>query len=63
MWLWNWIMPRIFSFPSINYWEGWGIVAMAYVLFQPKHLAANIGERRRIHKLRRKMEETETTGA
>jgi hypothetical protein len=59
MWLWNWIVPRIFRLPSISFWEGWGIVALAYLPFLPKLLAADIGEKNRIHKLRRRMKDVE----
>jgi len=32
--LWNWIMPEIFSLPEITYWQAWGIVLLAHILFK-----------------------------
>ncbi|HUV06617.1 MAG TPA: hypothetical protein VMX75_02740 [Spirochaetia bacterium] len=34
MWLWNWLMPVIFGLPTINYWQGWGLVLLAHILFK-----------------------------
>jgi hypothetical protein len=31
--LWNWIMPGIFSLPAIGYWQGFGIVILAKLIF------------------------------
>ena len=31
--LWNWIMPTIFSLPVIGYWQGFGIVILAKLIF------------------------------
>ena len=59
MWLWNWIMPNIFGLPAVSYWEGWGILLLAFILFHSKHGSGWMGEKRRKHKLRRKMEDIE----
>jgi hypothetical protein len=59
MWLWNWIMPNIFGLPAVSYWEGWGILILAYILFHSKHGSGWVGERHRKHKLRRKMQDIE----
>ncbi|MBN1836960.1 MAG: hypothetical protein JW820_13985 [Spirochaetales bacterium] len=32
--LWNWLMPGIFGLRAISYWEAWGIVLMAHILFK-----------------------------
>jgi hypothetical protein len=55
MWLWNWIMPRIFGLPLISYWEGWGIIILSYILFHGKTGSRSISERRRIHKMRNRI--------
>jgi hypothetical protein len=34
MWLWNWLMPEIFGLPEISYWQGWGLVVLAHILFK-----------------------------
>ncbi len=33
MWLWNWLMPAIFSLPAINYWQGIGLLILSSILF------------------------------
>jgi hypothetical protein len=35
--LWNWIMPAIFSLRPITYWEGFGIFILAKLLFGGHH--------------------------
>lgn len=32
--LWNWLMPEIFGLPEINYWQGWGLLALSSILFK-----------------------------
>ncbi|MBN2737080.1 MAG: hypothetical protein JXR70_08880 [Spirochaetales bacterium] len=34
MLLWNWLMPDIFSLPIISYWQAWGLVILAHILFK-----------------------------
>ncbi len=34
MLLWNWLMPTIFGLPEITYWQGWGLVLLAHILFK-----------------------------
>ena len=34
MWLWNWLMPEIFSLPEITYWQAWGLVLLAHIFFK-----------------------------
>ncbi|MGO9412956.1 MAG: hypothetical protein ACLQCB_19685 [Spirochaetia bacterium] len=31
--LWNWIMPAIFHLGEINYWQGFGILLLAKIIF------------------------------
>lgn len=33
-WLWNWIMPDLFSLPEINYWKALGLQLLSFVLFR-----------------------------
>ena len=41
--LWNWLLPGIFGFPEITYWQAWGLLILAHILlgggprFQHKH--------------------------
>ncbi len=34
MLLWNWLMPGIFNLPVITYWQAWGLVILAHILFK-----------------------------
>ena len=36
MWLWNWIMPKIFGLVVINYWEALGLMILCNCLFKTK---------------------------
>jgi len=31
--LWNWLMPALFGLGTINYWQGFGILLLAQLLF------------------------------
>lgn len=33
MLLWNWLMPDIFNLPEIGYWQGFGLILLAKILF------------------------------
>jgi hypothetical protein len=33
MYLWNWLMPDLFGFKVINYWQALGLVLLAKILF------------------------------
>lgn len=35
MLLWNWLMPVIFHLGTIGYWQGFGMVLLAKLLFSP----------------------------
>jgi len=39
MWLWNWLMPAIFSLPLISFWQAWGLVVLGHIFFKssPHH--------------------------
>lgn len=32
--LWNWLMPTIFNFPTITFWQGWGLCMLTHILFK-----------------------------
>jgi hypothetical protein len=34
MWLWNWLMPEIFGLTAISFWQAWGLVVLAHILFK-----------------------------
>lgn len=33
MYLWNWLMPKIFNLTTITYWQAWGLSLLASLLF------------------------------
>ena len=33
MWLWNWLMPSIFSLGTITFWQAGGILILSKILF------------------------------
>jgi hypothetical protein len=33
MWLWNWLLPGLFGFSAITFWQGVGIVILARIIF------------------------------
>lgn len=33
MWLWNWLLPGLFGFKTITFWQGVGIVILARIIF------------------------------
>jgi len=35
--LWNWLMPDIFGLGTISYWQAWGLVLLAHILFKTGH--------------------------
>ena len=34
MLLWNWLMPVIFGLSTITFWQAWGLVVLAHLLFK-----------------------------
>jgi hypothetical protein len=59
MWLWNGLMPRIFKLPAIGYWEGWGLVILASILFKRAPFGGGHQERRRKRMMRERMRDAE----
>ena len=37
MLLWNWLMPSIFGVTAITFWQAWGLVVLAHLLFKAGH--------------------------
>lgn len=35
MLLWNWLVPVLFHLPTIDYWQGWGLVVLSHILIKP----------------------------
>jgi len=33
MWLWNWLMPRLFGLGEITYWQAFGVLLLAKIFF------------------------------
>lgn len=34
MWLWNWLMPKIFGLITINFWEALGLILLCSFLLK-----------------------------
>jgi len=34
MWLWNWLMPKLFGVPTVNFWEAFGLSLLAGILLK-----------------------------
>ena len=32
--LWNWLMPVIFGLAKITFWQAWGLLLLAHILFK-----------------------------
>jgi hypothetical protein len=66
MLLWNWLMPEIFGLPLINYWKGWGLLLLNFILFKgiriPNNESSRRTEKKRKRELRRYMRD-ESPGA
>ena len=35
--LWNWLMPALFGWHEIGYWQAWGILILSKILFGSFH--------------------------
>jgi hypothetical protein len=33
VWLWNWLLPPLFGFPAITFWQGLGLLLLCRILF------------------------------
>jgi hypothetical protein len=45
--LWNWLMPNLFGLKMITYWQGFGLVVLAKILFGGGHGYGHHGRRHR----------------
>jgi len=34
--LWNWLLPSLFNFPVLDYWQAWGMEVLIGLLFGVK---------------------------
>lgn len=34
MWLWNWLMPKIFGLIEITFWQSLGLITLSEILFK-----------------------------
>jgi hypothetical protein len=50
--LWNWLLPPLFGWHTIDFWQAFGILALSRILFGGLGLHGNMGSR-----MRRRMEE------
>jgi hypothetical protein len=32
-WLWNWLLPPLFGFPQVTFWQALGLLALCRILF------------------------------
>jgi hypothetical protein len=54
--LWNWLMPPLFGWKEITFWQAWGVLALTRILFGGMHVKNGAGDRRLIkHRLVDKM--------
>ena len=50
--LWNWLMPPLFGWRSLTFWQAWGLLALTRILFGGMHLKGSHGDHRPIkHRL------------
>lgn len=39
MWLWNWLLPTLFSLPEITWTQAWGLMFLCALLFKSSHVS------------------------
>lgn len=61
--LWNWLMPSIFGLRPIRYWEGWGLMILASILFKKNPSGKHLSEERHKRHLRERMREASERAA
>ena len=47
MHLWNWLLPPLFGFPQVTFWQGLGLLALCRILFGGLGLHSSGGSRAR----------------
>ena len=40
MWLWNWLMPELFGFVTITFWQALGMSTLCSLLFKSYHTSS-----------------------
>jgi hypothetical protein len=43
MWLWNVILPDLFGWPTITFWQALGLTVLCHLLFNPPRPSNNKG--------------------
>jgi len=46
--LWNWLLPQLFGFPQITFWQAIGLLALCRILFGGVGGRGGYGSRRRM---------------
>ncbi|WP_420321141.1 hypothetical protein [Flagellimonas sp.] len=50
MWLWNWLMPEIFGLTTLTYWQSFGLLLLAKIIFGFGHdSSSSSGKKHRKH--------------
>lgn len=44
MWLWNWLMPKVFNLPRVSLSEILGLEVLSTILFKPISLSGTRGD-------------------
>lgn len=47
-WLWNWLLPALFGWPQITFWQALGLLALCRILFGGWHSSSRSDWRRRM---------------
>jgi len=53
MWLWNWLMPAVFSLHTISFWQALGLLILSKILLTGFHGRAGSGRDWRMRFIRR----------
>ena len=57
--LWNWLMPPLFGWPAITFWQALGLLALCRILFGGFGGGRRSSMRRRMHERREGMTQEE----
>jgi hypothetical protein len=47
-WLWNWLLPALFGWPQVTFWQALGLLALCRILFGGWHSSSRPDWRRRM---------------
>lgn len=47
-WLWNWLLPALFGWPQVTFWQALGFLALCRILFGGWHSSGRSDWRRRM---------------